>query len=186
MIKGGWNIGFIINNKYVFKIRKKFDETRIPKIIKEKRMTDAFQNIVPLSIPKIEIISSNGYTFYRYDFIPGHNLNTFSLRTIKKHRAAWAKQIANFIFIMHNSSPVGIDDLKTGKGDGWCHNDICNNTIVDTKTMKIRGIIDWEYSGWNLLETEFENCTIFSRKLRKTDMNQLIRAEYAKLEKAAK
>ena len=186
MIKGGWNIGFIINNKYVFKIRKKFDETRIPKIIKEKRMTDAFQELVPLAIPKIEVITSGGYTFYRYNFIPGHNMNTFSFRTIMKHRTVWAKQLAEFIFAMHHASPIGIDDLKTDQGDGWHHNDICNNTVVDTKTMKIRGIIDWEYSGWNFLETEFRNCTHWSSKLRKSGMEQLIRDEYEKLEKTHK
>ena len=181
MIKGGWNIGFIINNKYVFKIRKKFEDSHIPKIIKEKRMTDAFKDIVPLQIPHIDIITHDGYTFYKYEFIPGHNLNTFSLRTIIKHREIWAKQLAEFIFIMHKSNPKEIKDLITHDGDGWCHNDICNNTIVDTKTMKIVGMIDWEYSGWNYLETEFKNCTRYSSKLRKANMDELIRKEYKKL-----
>ncbi|MCQ2580857.1 MAG: phosphotransferase [Alphaproteobacteria bacterium] len=181
MIKGGWNIGFIINKKYVFKIRKKFTDSHIPKIIREKRITDAFRDIVPLKIPKIDIISAEDYTFYKYEFIRGHNLNTLPGRVILKHRYAWAKQLAQFIFIMHNSNPDGIQDLITEKGDGWCHNDICNNVIVDTKTMRIVGLIDWEYSGWNYLETEFVNCTAFSSKLRKSNIGELVRAEYKKL-----
>lgn len=182
MIKGGWNIGFIVNNKYVFKIRKKFEENHIPKIIHEKRMTDAFRNIVPLKIPRIDVIEHDGYTFYKYEFIPGHNLNTFSLHTIMRHRKKWARQIAKFIFSMHNANPKEISDLITKNGDSWGHNDICNNTIVDTKTMDIVGMIDWEYSGWEYLETEFVNCTLFSSKLRKADMDKLIRTEYKKLQ----
>ena len=181
MIRGGWNIGFIINNKYVFKIRKQFDSQRIEKIIREKRMTDAFRNIVPLKIPKIDIIESDEYTFYKYEFIPGHNLNTMPMHVIMHHRHIWAKQIAEFIYSMHNANPKEISDLITNKGDSWGHNDICNNTIVDTKTMNIIGIIDWEYSGWNYLETEFKNCAAYSSKLRKADMEKLIRQEYKKI-----
>ena len=57
VIKGGWNIGFIINKKYVCKIRK-FLDANVPneKIIREKRITDAFANILPVQIPKIDIL----------------------------------------------------------------------------------------------------------------------------------
>ena len=72
VIKGGWNIGFIIDNKYVCKIRKYYDKSiPVEKIMREKRITDAFQNIVPLKIPKIEIVESDGFTFYKYNFIAG-------------------------------------------------------------------------------------------------------------------
>ena len=183
MIKGGWNIGFIINNQYVFKIRKKFDDSYVPKIIKEKRMTDAFRDIVPLKIPKIDIIKQDEYTFYKYAFIPGRNLTTLSTRTIMRYRKKWAKQLAKFIFAMHSANPKEIHDLITKDGDSWGHNDICNNTIIDIKTMDVIGIIDWEYSGWNYLETEFKNCTRYSSKMRAADMDNLIRNEYKKLQK---
>lgn len=183
MIKGGWNIGFIIDRKYVFKIRKYFDDEARPvqKIMREKRITDAFQNISPLKIPKIDIIESDGYTFYRYNFIPGRNMTTFSRRTLRKYEKQWCKQIAQFIYKMHNARPNGIDDLRDRDGDGWNHNDICNNVIVDPKTMKIVGLIDWEYSGWGTLETELENCIHFSQKLRPSTYKKTIRAEYDKL-----
>ena len=185
MIKGGWNIGFIVDRKYVFKIRKFFDDESHPvkKIMREKRITDAFEKISPLKIPKIDIVEYDGYTFYRYNFIPGRNMNTFSLRTVKKYENAWGKQIANFIYKIHNAKPVGIDDTRELDGDGWNHNDICNNVIVNPKTMKIVGLIDWEYAGWGMLETEFVNCTLFSKRFRQTNLDKIIRAEYARLAK---
>ena len=108
-------------------------------------------------------------------------MNTFSLRTLKKYEKKWGKQIAQFIYAVHNAKPTGIDDTRDHDGDGWNHNDICNNLIVNPKTMKIVGLIDWEYAGWGKLETEFTNCTVFSRKIRQTNMANIIRAEYEKL-----
>lgn len=185
MIKGGWNIGFIVDEKYVFKIRKNFsgDRVQIEKIMREKRITDAFADISPVAIPHIVIVRAGKYTFYRYNFIPGRNMNTFSLKTMQKHVKTWGKQIAWFIYTIHNARPDGIDDLRNRDGDGWNQNDICNNVIIDPKTMKIVGIIDWEYAGWGMLETEIVNCTRFSQKLRQTDFDKIIRAEYKKLSK---
>lgn len=187
VIKGGWNIGFIVANKYVCKIRKYHDKS-VPddKIKREKRITDAFQAIVPIRIPKIEIVKSHGYTFYKYDFIPGKNLNRMPLKTIVKHGWEWGKQLAQFIDAMHNSDPKEIADLKNDNGNGWNHNDICNNIIVDKKTMKIVGLIDWEYSGWGTLETEFNNCTAFSKKMQKSGIGVAIQLEYHAIQKKRK
>lgn len=179
VIKGGWNIGFIVNKKYVCKIRKYYDkDIPIEKIMREKRITDAFAPIVPIRIPNIEIIESRGFTFYKYNFIPGKNLNRMSLRTITNNGWRWGKQLASFIDAMHNSDPAELSDLKTGTGDGWNHNDICNNIIVDTRTMDIVGLIDWEYSGWGTLETEFINCTKFSKKMEESGIGVAIQLEY--------
>ncbi len=179
VIKGGWNIGFIVNNKYVCKIRKFYDkQIPIEKIMREKRITDAFGKIVPLKIPRIDIIESRGFTFYKYNFIPGKNLNRMSLKAISKNGWKWGRQLAEFIAAMHNADPAEIADLKTGEGDGWNHNDICNNIIVDMKTMDIVGLIDWEYSGWGTLETEFHNCTAFSKKMRESGIGTAIQIEY--------
>ena len=188
MIKGGWNIGFIVDNKYVFKIKKRFDShTSIEKITREKRITDAFANISPLRIPKIEIVHTGGYTFYKYDFIPGKNLNFHSLRAITKNAPVWGQQLAEFIYAIHNAHPHEIDDLRGDRaGDGWNHNDICNNVIVDKKTKKIIGVIDWEYAGWGTLESEFNNTVFFSSKLRKSGIKQIIMDKYAQLKKNSK
>ena len=184
VIKGGWNIGFIINKKYVCKIRKFLDKN-VPneKIIREKRITDAFTDILPVQIPKIEVLKSDNMTFYKYNFIRGVNLNKISQKKITTNQEKIAKQLAKFIHIMHNSNIPEINDLKTDDGDGWNHHDICNNMLVDKKTMDILGIIDWEYAGWGPLETEIQNCTVFSRKMRNTQIDALIRAEYKRLDK---
>lgn len=187
VIKGGWNIGFIIDNKYVCKIRK-FCNKDVPtdKIMREKRITDAFAPIVPVRIPRIEIIKSNGYIFYKYEFIPGKNLNRMPLRTIEKNGWKWGKQLAEFIDAMHNADPAELADLKTSDGDGWNHHDICNNIIVDTKTMNIVGLIDWEYSGWGPLKTEFRNCTAFSKKMQESGIGVAIQLEYHVLQEKKK
>lgn len=184
IIKGGWNIGFIVDNKYVCKIRKYYDkDIPVDKIMREKRITDAFGPIVPIRIPKIDIIETCGYTFYRYNFIPGKNLNQMPLRTIIKNGWRWGKQLAEFIDAMHNADPKEIKDLKSGDGDGWNHNDICNNIIVDKKSMDIVGLIDWEYSGWGALETEFHNCTAFSKKMHESGIGTAIQLEYHVMQK---
>ncbi len=184
VIKGGWNIGFIIDNKYVCKIRKYYDKTiPVEKIMREKRITDAFARVVDIKIPKIDIVKSCGYTFYKYNFIPGKNLNRMSLRFITKHGWEFGIQLAKFIDAMHNTDPVEIQDLKNGDGNGWNHNDICNNIIIDTKKMRVVGLIDWEYSGWGTLETEFNNCTAFSEKMRKSGIGTVIQLEYYTLQK---
>ena len=180
MVRGGNNIGFIVNNKYVFKTKER-ESSDIHNVMKEKRITDAFANIVHVKIPKIDIVDAGQYIFCKYEFIPGKNLTGFSLHTIKKHRENLAKQVAKFIFSMHTYFPDTINDLKDSDGNSWGHNDLCNNMIVDTKTMKIVGIIDWEYAGWTSVETEIHNATAFSPKLIKAGFDIAIRIEYAKI-----
>ncbi|MCQ2581467.1 MAG: phosphotransferase [Alphaproteobacteria bacterium] len=183
IIRGGWNIGFIVDNKYVFKIAKFYDETKtINKVTREKRITDAFRNAVKIKVPKIVIIKTPKFVFYRYDFIAGKNLNHLPARIIKRYCNRFASEIAQFIYAVHNTTPAEINDLKVSDGDGWNHNDICNNMIVDTKSHKIVGIIDWEYAGYGTLETEFNNCVRFSSRLRKSDILDSIKSEYQKLQ----
>lgn len=183
MIKGGWNIGFIIDKKYVFKIRKAFDKnTPTDKIMNEKRITDALRGVSPVLIPKIDIIHTDEYTFFKYDFIPGRNMNTYSLRQILKHKTLWGQQLGEFIYYIHNARPEQIDDMRGDRvGDGWNHNDICNNVIIDTKTQKIVALIDWEYSGWGTLETEMHNTTAFSKKIKESGIGDVIRTSYLNL-----
>ena len=182
MIKGGWNIGFIVEDKFVFKVRK-FNDTKVPqdKIIREKRITDALAPFLPVRILSIRVVQAGEYIFYKYPFIQGKNLNSLGVKQISAHREKLGKQIATFIYKLHNSAPVGIDDLKTGDGDGWNHNDLCNNIIVDENTMNIVGIIDWEYAGWGPLETEFTNTTAFSSAMRESGLQDIIRQEYDKI-----
>ncbi len=187
MIKGGWNIGFIVDKKYVFKFRKMFDaKKQIARITREKRITDAFASISPLRIPKIEIITSGEYTFFKYDFIPGRNMNKLPTGVIAAHAEKWGAQLAEFIHAVHNARPTEIDDLRDGDGDGWNHNDICNNILVDYKTMQITGLIDWEYAGWGKLDTELENTVIFSKHMKDSGILDVVKHKYAQISKNKK
>lgn len=181
LIKGGWNIGFIVNNNAVYKIRKYYKNgAHNDRIIREKRITDAFAKVVKLQIPKIEIIQSDGYTFYKYNFIRGKNMNLSNMRTIEKNKHKWAKQLAQFIFDMHCADPAEIADLKVNDGDGWNHHDLCNNVIIDKKSKDIVGIIDWEYAGWGPITTELRNTAVYSSKLTRAGLANLVEAEYNK------
>ncbi|MBD5400170.1 phosphotransferase [bacterium] len=182
MIKGGWNIGFIVDRRYVFKIRKFYDKT-IPteKIMREQRITNALADTASIRIPRIAVVRTGGYTFYKYDFIPGRNMNTYSSRTIAKYAPRWGAQIGEFIHSIHTARAPDIDDLRDRDGDGWNHNDICNNVIIDPKTMNVVGVIDWEYSGWGMLATEFENCVRFSKKINESGILTYIQKKYYEL-----
>ncbi len=82
---------------------------------------------------------------------------------------------------MHNAFPKEIKDLATPtakNSDGWNHHDICNNIIVDPKTMDIVGIIDWEYAGYGPLRTEFINTVTFKNKMRKSNIIIDVMLEY--------
>lgn len=184
IVKGGWNIGFIVDGKYVFKVRKDINRNPSPEnITRESRLTHALAPFSPVRIPLVDIVDAGGYTFFRYEFIPGKNLNKFPLRTIRKNANAWGRTIAKFIYGIHNARPMGLDDLVTANGDGWNHNDICNNIIVNPKTMRIVGIIDWEYAKWGQLSHEFHVTTAYSQKMKKSGIGDVVRREYAKLEK---
>ena len=182
MIKGGWNIGFIVENRMVFKVRK-HNNTKIPQdeIIRQKRLTDALAPFSPFRITCIRVIQAGEYIFYKYPYIPGKNLNSLGVKRIMASRMKIGRQIANFIYKVHNSKPVGINDLKCGDGDGWNHNDLCNNIIVNPNSMDIVGIIDWEYAGWGKLETEFANATAFSSAMRESGLDEAIRSEYNRI-----
>ncbi|MCQ2598783.1 MAG: aminoglycoside phosphotransferase family protein [Alphaproteobacteria bacterium] len=101
---------------------------------------------------------------------------------MKKHVDDWAKIVAKIIYTIHNTRPKDIDDLINCEGDGWNHNDFCNNMIVDKKTKKIIGLIDWEYAGWGTLKTEIDNTDRFSKKLKKLSFSKKIEQEYNKIE----
>ena len=91
VIKGGWNIGFIVNNKYVCKIRKYYEKNMpVEKIVREKRITDAFGPIVPIKIPKIDIID----TFW-YNKIDEHEI----CEAIHKFRIAWQESNLHKFFM---------------------------------------------------------------------------------------
>ncbi len=183
LVKGGWHIAFIVDKKYVFKVRKFFKESEaMPHLIREQRITAAVSDVSPLRVSKLDIVPVEEYTFFRYDFIPGKNLHTFLPRTIRKYKDRWAKQLAHQINVVHHAKLPEIDDLKSGDGTGWMHGDMCSNMIVNRKTMQIVGIIDWEHARWGTAEREIHGCSAVSGRMRASGISDAIRREYEKLQ----
>ena len=58
-------------------------------------------------------------------------MNTFSLHTVMNHRKKWAKQLAQFIFAMHNTFPKEIEDFMY--------------TIPKVQDVQVVGVPDEKY-----------------------------------------
>ena len=188
LAKGGGSLVFIIDNKYSFKVRKRNEETtNFERFQREKRITDAIRPWCTIEIPQIEFITVNGYTFYKNKFIPGKLLVSISSRRIKKYQSQISKQLAEFIYKKSFADPIEIADLKkTAKSKyfSWVHSDMCSNMLVDPKTMKITGIIDWEWAAYDTIKHEFRGLIWVRRKMKKIGLDKSTLAEYNKILKA--
>lgn len=143
------NLLISVNSEYIFKFplrRSNSDELTI----REKRIVDTFIPISPIHIPAVDIFEHNNQLVRRYEFIHGVGLRQIPMDIAMKNLDTLAKQIAKFIYTIGTSDPASIRDLKPkrtakpGYMYGWTQGDICDNFIVDFKTMKIIAFIDWE------------------------------------------
>lgn len=157
---GGFNAIIILNQQWVFKFplwdRRMSDNKNLA--IREKRIVDAFKNISPIKIPEVELIEWNGIIVRKYEFIPGKVLTDFTEKQIAKYRPYIAQELANFLYVIAKHDPKEIEDLKPSKNlkpdflYGWCQCDIWANFMIDPKTMKITGFIDWELADFGDLK----------------------------------
>ena len=174
MAKGGGSLAFIVDNT-VFKVRKfhLVDNSHM-KFEREKRITDAIAPVLPIAVPKIELIEVGDYLFYKTTFIPGRVLMDLPLKRIIEHKDKIGKQIGDVICILFNTDFPKLKDLRPSKYDktdcGLTHGDMCSNIIVNPKTMDGVGIIDWEYAGYSTLKREFFGIFRVRKKMRKTDI----------------
>lgn len=182
LAKGGGSLAFIVDNT-VFKVRKfhKTDNSSV-KFKHEKRVTDAVAPVLPVAVPKIELVNAGGYLFYKTQFIPGRVLIDLPLKRIIENREKIAKTIAQVIYIMFNTEFPELADIKKMqkiKHDiGLTHGDMCSNIIVNPETMDVVGIIDWEYACYSTLQHEFFGIFRVRRKMRLTDIGPLAMWEY--------
>ena len=146
--RGCRNFIVILNKKHVFKFPLFTDGRDVAQ--REQRITDVFENISPIKIPKMKIISYKGVAVRRYDFANGVLVSDIDPLVFGTHRDYVAKQIANFMFAIGESDPVELRDLKptpNAKPEylyGWFHGDIWQNFMLDPKTFDITYFIDWE------------------------------------------
>lgn len=145
------NLLISANDEYIFKFPlRRSNSSELA--IREKRIVDAFAPISPVYVPPVEILQHRGALVRKYKFIRGTTLRQIPTEILDKHTTKLAKQIARFIYEIASSDPEPIRDLKPtpdakpGYMYGWTQGDICDNFIVDLKTMKIVAFIDWEDS----------------------------------------
>ena len=184
LAKGGGSIVFIFADKYSFKVRKRNNESgEFARFELEKRITDALRPYCTILIPNINFIKSDGYTFYKSDFIPGKLLVNIPFRRIKKHQNQISRQLAEFIYKKSLANPKELADLcpAPAPDNSWIHGDMCSNILVNPKTMQITGIIDWEWAGYGPTETEFRGLVWVRKKMRKIGLDKSTREQYSKI-----
>ncbi len=190
LAKGGGSLAFIVDNT-VFKVRKfhKIDNS-IEKFEREKRITDAIAPVLPIAVPKIELVQAGEYLFYKTEFINGRILVDLPLKKIIQHNEKIGTQIAQIIYKLYNADFKQLKYMQQ-KGikkseQGMVHGDMCSNIIVNPETMDVVGIIDWEYANYNSLRYEFFGIFRVRRKMRITDIGPIAMWEYYRLCNEAK
>ena len=182
---GCHNFVVILNNKYVFKFPLLNDGRDVS--IREKKIVDAFRNISPIKIPDMQIMFHKGITIRRYEFAHGILLTDVSPAIISAHRKHIAKQLAEFMYVVGQSDPDEIRDLKPNADDkpgfmyGWFQDDIWQNFMLDPKTFNITFFIDWENAKFGDFS---ESLYVSSHNWDKFGYRGIIvdvMAEYAKL-----
>ena len=143
------NLLISANDTHIFKFPLRRSNSRELTLC-ESRIVAAFAPISPIYIPSVEVFEHRGELVRRYEFIHGTQLRQMPLDVVLANIDTLAKQIAQFMFEIGRSDPESIRDLKPSPDAhpdymyGWSQGDICDNFMVDMKTMKIIAFIDWE------------------------------------------
>lgn len=184
LAKGGGSLVFMIGDN-TFKVRKhNYEAGKFERFNREKRITDAIRPWCTIQIPNIEFFDSDGITFYKSSRIDGKLLINISARKIKTHQKQISKQLAEFIYKKSLANPSEIADLRkrpVNKEYSWVHGDMCSNILVNPRTMKITGIIDWEWAGYGKTADEFWGLVRVRKKMQKIGLDKTTRAEYEKI-----
>lgn len=179
------NFIVILNDKYVFKFPLMNDGKEIA--MREKRIVDAFHDISPIKIPRMQVTEFNNRAVRIYEFARGKLLTDVDASVVARHREHIAKQIANFLWVVGKSDPREIRDLKPNPNDkpgylmGWFQGDIWQNFMLDTKTMNITFFIDWEEAAWMDFRTSLRVASHNWDKFGYRGIIVDLLAEYSKL-----
>lgn len=177
---GSRNLVVNADNKYIFKFPG--HGNGYEKALREQKITDVLRPISPLKIPNMEILDFNGIAVRKYPYIEGINLEHFPPKHVPRDiETKIAKQLANFLYVISQSNPKELCDLKQNPKEkpsilhGWCQNDIKYNFIMDPKTFDIIAVIDWEEAGFNNF------CTLFTYEKDYRSVMTAVLCEYLKL-----
>ena len=175
------NFVVTIDKKWVFKFPLHGDGLDIAQ--REQRITDALRKVSPIKIPDMEILDFNGLCVRKYECINGVGFHSLDKKTQNENAEKIAKQIAKFLYVIGQSDPEEIRDLKQIKSDvpsimhGWNQNDLWDNFIMNPKTFDVIAVIDWEGAGFN----DFYDC--FTHGTKNNKVKNALLCEYLKLAK---
>ena len=171
-----------VNDKWIYKFPLRRNNYR-ELALREARVVSALAPLSPIYVPGVELIEYKGMLVRKYKFIKGPTLRTGPRKAIMANLEPLARQVANFIYVIGQADPESIRDLKPspdatpGYLRGWCQGDICDNFIIDMKTMTIRAFIDWEDCAF----MDFEWLLWPGRQQPSHDFMPLVRREYDKI-----
>ncbi len=176
------NLLISVNDKYIYKFPLRRADSR-ELTLREHRIVQVFAPISPVYVPPVDIFTHRGTLVRRYEFIHGTQLRQMPIDVALANVAVLAPQIARFIYDIGMSDPESIRDLKPtpdakpGYMYGWSQGDICDNFMVDMKTMEIIAFIDWEDCMFGNYSHIFSN----DRRSPHRELMAAVKREYDKL-----
>lgn len=149
---GGKSLVLGVDKKYVYKFSCMRNANYIA--TRERDILEYFGPISTLPTPPVTLLKMGREIVRRYDYVSGTSLAAIDSDVIIKNANKIGKQIAKFLFEIGKHDPDQLRKYKNHPIDiprpfyGWNHKDWDNleNFIVDSKTLKIIAIIDWENS----------------------------------------
>ncbi len=175
-----------VNDKWVYKFPLRRDNYRIL-ARREQRLVRTLSQYSSIPVPDVRLMEYDGLLVRKYDFMPGTTLRKAPRDLILANLDSLAAKVARFMYELATVDPAEIRDLKPipnarpGYMYGWCQGDICDNFMIDLKTMKITAFIDWEDARFCDFSYMF-NC---EKRSPAREFMIAVRTEYDRLWNAA-
>ncbi len=138
-----------VNDKYIYKFPLRRADYR-ELAIREKRVVDAFVDISPVHIPRVEILEHHGELVRKYEFVRGATIRQLNPADVLQNKTKIARQVAKFIHTVASADPEELRDLKPdpdaqpARYYGWNQGDVMDNFMIDPETFDVIALIDWE------------------------------------------
>lgn len=171
-----------VNSRWIYKFPLRRDNYR-ELALREQRISNVLAPYSPISIPGVELIEYKNILIRKYDYISGATLRSAPRDLIMANLDKLAAQVARFLYEVGRADPDAIKDLKPRPDMrpaymfGWCQGDVCDNFIIDIKTMTVRAFIDWEDARFCDFSYMF-NC---EKRTPAREFMNAVRVEYDRL-----